>query len=144
MLFCLQGKGAIPASTTWPLFCYLPMGQNSPLWYASCFALKINCQWLKITWYVGSLRYLFHSSSSHCAAQNGVSINLQPTGLPSVGSELAQQPFRWDQRVFATVLRWHLCLSPILQYYLLHVFPYLSSWSTLNFLFAILRRVIIW
>ncbi|KAG0585074.1 hypothetical protein KC19_3G255800 [Ceratodon purpureus] len=48
---------------------------------------------------------LLLTDGTELTSLNGVSINLQPNGPPAVGSELAQQQFRWDQRVFATVLR---------------------------------------
>lgn len=37
--------------------------------------------------------------------QHGVSNNLQTMGPVPVGADLAAELFRWDQRVFATVLR---------------------------------------
>lgn len=48
---------------------------------------------------------LLLTDGTELTSVDGVSNNLQPTGPTAVGSELTLQPFRWDQRVFATVLR---------------------------------------
>lgn len=85
-----------------------------------------------------SLCFWLYLSSSNCAAQNGVSINLQLTGPSPVGNDLALQPFRWDQRVFATVLRWYRYF--FLSSLLLSSCPfYVSPWVTsqLSFLLCV-------
>lgn len=48
---------------------------------------------------------LTYFSELNSVVQHGVSNNLQTMGPVPVGADLAAELFRWDQRVFATVLR---------------------------------------
>ena len=58
--------------------------------------------------------FIFLIYGDFLALQHGVSNSLQALRPVPVGADLAAELFRWDQRVFATVLRlFYIALIPL-------------------------------